>query len=101
MNSCAIRGFVVFFGNASGPVPPIDPLLLSSKGSLSITRPTLAHFVASSEELHSRATDLFNWLRSGQLKLNIYKVFDLAEASKAHDEIQSGATTGKIILKVD
>lgn len=94
------RGFMVFFGQSSGPVAPVDPLLLSVKGSLYLTRPTLATYIATREELEWRARDLFDWIRSGKLKVRINQTYSLAEAAQAHRDIEGRKTTGKLILSV-
>ena len=99
LNCLSPRGYLVFFGNASGPVPPIDPLILSAKGSIFITRPTLANYSATRKELVWRASDLFKWIRSGELKLRIHQAFPLAEAAQAHELLASRKTTGKLLLK--
>lgn len=93
------RGTMATFGNASGPVAPFDPLLLSSKGSLYVTRPTLANYI-SREELDWRSKDLFNWIASGKLKVRIDKVYPLAEAAQAQKDLAARKTTGKLILQV-
>lgn len=100
MNSLKRRGYLVVFGNASGPVPPIDPLLLTRKGSLFLTRPSLIDFIQTKSELNWRANDLFTWYKTGKVKSSIYKVFDLKDATKAHVELQSRRATGKILLRV-
>ena len=84
IDSLKIRGMMVSFGNASGPVPPFSPLLLAQKGSLFLTRPTLAQYIVTREELDWRAGDLFTWLASGKLKLMIDHVYPLAEAAQSH-----------------
>lgn len=94
------RGMMVIFGNASGPVAPFDPLLLSAKGSLYVTRPTLATYIAQREELEWRAGDLFSWIASGKLKVRIDKVYPLADAAQAQRDLEGRKTTGKLILKV-
>ena len=94
----APRGMLILFGNSSGPVPPIDPLVLSSSGSLFLTRPTVAHHVASREELLSRSKDLFSWLTSGQVKLTIDRSLPLADAAKAHRLLEGRKTIGKLLL---
>jgi NADPH:quinone reductase len=91
---------MVSFGNASGPVAEIAPLILSQKGSLYLTRPTLANYSSTVEELDWRANDVLNWLGQGKLKLHIYKVYPLAEAAQAHHDLESRKTTGKLILRV-
>jgi NADPH2:quinone reductase len=92
------RGLLASFGNASGPVPPFAPLLLSQRGSLFFTRPTLAHYVATPAELHRRAADLFAWIAEGSLKVRIGATFPLAQAAEAHRAIEGRATTGKVLL---
>ena len=93
------RGMMVAFGNASGPAAPFDPLLLSQKGSLYVTRPTLFSYIASREELEWRSSDLFRWIGGGQLKINIDKIYPLAEAAEAHRDLEGRKTTGKLLLK--
>ena len=92
------RGLMVAFGNASGPVPPFSPLLLSQKGSLFLTRPTLGHYTATSEELQMRADDLFRWVAAGELKVRIGASFPLADAAAAHRALEGRGTTGKLLL---
>ena len=99
INSLRQRGLMVTFGNASGPVPPIEPLLLSQKGSLFLTRPTLLSYCATPEELRWRASDVLNWVAEGKLTLHIEKVYPLAEAARAHIDLASRRTTGKLLLK--
>jgi NADPH2:quinone reductase len=96
--SLAPRGMLVLFGNASGPVPPIDPLALSAAGSIFMTRPTMAHHVATREELLSRSKELFSWLRSGTLRLTIHRSLPLANASEAHRLLEGRQTMGKLLL---
>ena len=93
------RGMMVSFGNASGPVDPIAPLVLSQKGSLFLTRPTLAHYTATREELVWRATDVFQWLSDGTVKLQIHAVYPLAEAGRAQEDLAGRRTTGKLLLR--
>lgn len=92
------RGTMVLFGQSSGPVAPIDPGILAAKGSLFLTRPSLAHYTLERAELLERAGDLFNWTAAGKLKLRIEKTLPMAEAAKAHRELEGRQTTGKIIL---
>jgi len=92
------RGMMVTFGNSSGPVPPFAPLQLSKGGSLYVTRPTLGHYTLTRAELVERATDLFNWMLAGQLKVTIGREFPLAQAADAHRALESRQTTGKVIL---
>ncbi len=92
------RGMMVTFGNASGPVPDFAPLILSQKGSLFLTRPTLAHYTLHREELAWRAGDVLNWIGQGKLKLHIHKVYPLADAAQAHRDLEGRKTTGKLLL---
>jgi len=92
------RGMMVSFGNASGPVPDFAPLVLSQKGSLFLTRPSLAHYSSTPEELAWRANDLLNWISQGKLKLHIHKVYPLADAAQAHRDLEGRKTTGKLLL---
>jgi NADPH2:quinone reductase len=94
------RGMMVSFGNASGAVTEFSPLTLSQKGSLFLTRPTLANYTASVEELDWRANDVLNWLGQGKLKLHIHKVYPLSDAGQAHKDLESRKTTGKLLLRV-
>lgn len=93
------RGLMVTFGNASGPVPAIEPLLLNQKGSLFLTRPTLAHYAATRQELLWRSGDLFKWITEGSLKLHIERVYKLADAAQAQRDLESRKTTGKLVLE--
>ena len=92
------RGLLVAFGNASGPIPPIDPLLLSNKGSLFFTRPTLGHYIASREELLAASQALFDVVRSGAVRIEINQRFALADAAAAHQALEARQTTGSTIL---
>ncbi len=92
------RGTLVLFGGASGPVPPFDLIRLSTMGSLYVTRPTLKDYVASREDLEQRARDIFTWVADGTLKLRIAHTYPLAAAAQAHRELESRATTGKLLL---
>lgn len=98
MNCLKPRGMLVCFGNASGPVPPIDPLRLSAGGSLFLTRPTLNHYVATRKELEWRATDLLTWVSQGKVKVRIGQEYPLAEAGQAQTDLASRKTSGKLIL---
>lgn len=93
------RGMMVTFGNASGPVPEVAPLLLSAKGSLFLTRPTLRHYTSTRAEVLTRAGDLFAWVGDGRLDVRIGREFDLSEAGDAHRALESRATTGKVLLR--
>jgi len=92
------RGMMVSFGNASGPVPAFQPLVLSQKGSLFLTRPTLGHYTATREELLWRAGDVLSWVQDGRLKLRIERVYRLEEAAEAHRALESRATSGKLLI---
>lgn len=92
------RGYLVLYGQASGPVPPLDPQVLNAKGSLFLTRPMLAHYTASRAELVTRANDLFEWLRAGKLSVRIDRTFPLSRAADAHRALRSRATKGKLLL---
>jgi NADPH2:quinone reductase len=98
LNCLAPRGMLALFGQSSGPVASFDPALLAQKGSLFLTRPSLAHYTASREELIRRASDLFNWIIAGELKLRIEHSFSLAEAAEAHRQLEGRKTTGKVVL---
>jgi NADPH2:quinone reductase len=93
------RGYMVLFGQSSGPVPPFDAGKLAAKGSLFLTRPSLIHYTLDRAELLGRAGDLFSWIASGKLKLRIDKTFVLAEAAQAHRQLEGRRTAGKIILR--
>ena len=94
------RGMMVSFGQSSGPVGTIDPLVLSRKGSLYLTRPTLAHYIASREELLTRAGDLFDWIGRGELDVRVGAEFPLEHAAEAHRALEARKTTGKVLLRV-
>ena len=98
LNSLAPRGYLVLFGQSSGPVPPVDPQVLNTKGSLFLTRPTLAHYTATAEELNQRAGTVLGWVASGRLRLRIDAVSPLSEAATAQRRLASRATTGKLLL---
>lgn len=94
------RGTMVLFGAASGPVPPFDIQRLNSGGSLFLTRPTLAHHIATTEELRGRADELFAAVGDGSLSVRIGARFALADAAAAHEALEGRTTTGKVILDV-
>jgi NADPH2:quinone reductase len=98
LDSLARRGMMVLFGQSSGPVPPFDPSILNTKGSLYLTRPTLFHYMASREELTSRAADVLGWIRAGRLKLRIGLELPLRDAAEAHRALEGRKTTGKVLL---
>ena len=92
------RGYLVLFGGASGPVPPFDPIVLSRKGSLFLTRPTLAHYIATREELVHRADAVLSMIVDGKLKLRVAHKYRLADAQQAHRDLEGRKTTGKVLL---
>ncbi len=92
------RGTLVLFGASSGAVPPFDINVLQNKGSLYVTRPTLAHYTASRDELLWRSGDLFQWLRDGKLRLRIDRTYPLSEAAQAQIDLASRRTAGKLLL---
>jgi NADPH:quinone reductase len=92
------RGYMALFGQSSGPVPPFNLGMLAAKGSLFVTRPTLAHYAIEREELLGRAKDLFGWIAAGELKLRIDKVFPMAQAAEAYRLLEGRKTTGKVLL---
>ena len=98
LDSLAMRGMMVSYGNASGPVPPVAPLELSRRGSLFLTRPTLFHY-ATPERLPAMAADLLAMLADGKIKLAAPTVFPLEEVAGAHRLLESGKSTGSIILR--
>ncbi len=98
LNCIKPRGMMVLYGQASGPVEPINPQLLNQKGSLFLTRPNLGHYLLRREEVVNRSEDLFRWLTSGELKLKIDQLFPLQAASAAHDYIERRETKGKVLL---
>jgi NADPH2:quinone reductase len=94
------RGLIVSFGNASGPVEPFSPLLLSQKGSLFLTRPTLFNYIASRPELETAAAELFGMVSSGRLKVEIRQRFALKDAVEAHRQLEARKTSGSTVLTV-
>jgi NADPH2:quinone reductase len=98
LDCLAPRGMLVLFGQSSGVVPPIDPLMLSRKGSLFLTRPTLAHYVATRDELVWRAGEVLGWVSDGSLSVRIDRDVPLAEAAEAHRALEGRRTTGKVLL---
>lgn len=98
LDCLAVRGMLVLYGQASGPVPPLDVRVLMTKGSLFTTRPTLHHYTRTREELLERAGDVLGWVRDGTLRLRIDRTFPLAEARAAHARLQGREALGKILL---
>jgi NADPH2:quinone reductase len=98
LDSLRVRGMMVSFGNASGPVPPFDPILLSQKGSLFITRPTVAHYTAKRDELVALGAELFEVVTSGKVKIEVNQTYALSDAANAHRDLEARKTTGSTIL---
>ncbi|MDA2934769.1 quinone oxidoreductase [Acidobacteria bacterium AH-259-D05] len=98
INCLKTRGYLVLFGQSSGPVPPLDPQILNNKGSLFLTRPSLFHYVPSRDALLRRAEKVLAWVSEGKLKVRISECFPLAEASRAHAALEGRKTTGKVLL---
>jgi len=98
LDCLAPRGMMVQFGNASGPAPKIDPLTLTQKGSLFLTRPKLMDYTATREELVETATDLFEVVKSGAVKIEVGQTYPLTEARKAHEDLEARQTTGSTVL---
>ncbi|QGK69736.1 zinc-binding dehydrogenase [Allosaccharopolyspora coralli] len=92
------RGTLALYGAASGPVPPLDPQRLNSAGSVFLTRPTLAHHLLSREELDWRSGDLFSAIASGVLRIRVGGTYPLAEAARAHEDLEARRTTGSLLL---
>ena len=98
LNVLRPRGMMALFGGSSGAVPPFDPIVLSQKGSLFLTRPTLAYYTITREELMARAEAVFGMIAAGKLKLRIEHVYKLADAQQAHRDLEGRKTTGKLLL---
>jgi NADPH2:quinone reductase len=92
------RGYMVLYGAASGPVPPLELQRLAVGGSLFVTRPTLVSYITTRDELVRRADDLFTWIRQGALEVRIGGRYPLDQAARAHEDLASRRTTGKLIL---
>lgn len=98
LDSLRRRGMLVSFGNASGATPPVDPLVLAQKGSLFLTRPTLAHYTATRAELEALGQELFDVVGSGAVHIEIKQTYALADAVQAHRDLEARRTTGSTIL---
>jgi NADPH2:quinone reductase len=98
LNSLRPRGLLALFGQSSGSVPPFDPTILNTKGSLYITRPSLGHYVLTRDELLWRAGDVLDWVASGKLRLRIDHTYPLQDAASAHRDLESRKTSGKLLL---
>lgn len=100
LRSLRPRGLLALYGQSSGPVPPFDPGELAKRGSLFLTRPTLAHYNLDRAELLSRAGDVLSWMERGELEVAIDRVLPLAQAGEAHRLLESRHTSGKLVLSV-
>ncbi|MFY9643809.1 MAG: quinone oxidoreductase [Terriglobales bacterium] len=98
LNLLRPRGMMALYGASSGAVAPIDPLVLTQKGSIFLTRPSLGHYIISAQELQQRAASVFGMIRDGKLKLRIEHIYPLAEAQQAHRDLEGRKTTGKLLL---
>ena len=98
LNVLRPRGMMALFGGSSGAVPPLDPIVLTQKGSLFLTRPSLGNYIATREELVARSGAVFGMMAAGKLKLRIEHTYPLAEAQRAHRDLEGRKTTGKLLL---
>ena len=98
LDCLAPRGMIVLYGQSSGPVPPIDPQVLSLKGSLFFTRPTLAHYVQTVEEFRRRSGEVFEAAARGELRVRISATYPLRDAAAAHRDLEARKTAGKVLL---
>lgn len=98
LGSVAVRGLLALFGAASGPVPPVDPQRLAAAGSVFLTRPTARHFLRTPAERQWRADELFAAVADGTLSVRVGATYPLAEAARAHEDLQGRRTTGKVLL---
>jgi len=100
LRSLRPRGLLALFGQSSGPVPPFDPGELAKRGSLFLTRPTLAHYTLDRAELLARAGDVLSWMEKGELEVTIDRTLPLAQAAEAHRLLESRQTSGKLVLTI-
>jgi NADPH:quinone reductase len=98
LNLLRPRGMMVLYGGSSGPVGPFDPLVLTQKGSIFLTRPSLQHYIITTEELQSRAGAVWGMIKKDKLKLRIQHTYPLAQAEQAHRDLEGRKTTGKLLL---
>jgi NADPH2:quinone reductase len=98
LNVLRPRGMMALFGGSSGAVPAFEPIVLTQKGSLYLTRPSIGHYIITRQELEKRASAVFEMIRAGKLKLRIEHVYPLAQAAQAHRDLESRKTTGKLLL---
>ncbi|OMC55337.1 NADPH:quinone reductase [Mycobacterium sp. IS-836] len=96
--SLAVRGTLALFGGASGPVPPFDPQRLNAAGSVFLTRPSLVHFMRTAQEFNWRAEELFDAVAGGAIRIEVGGRYPLAEAARAHEDLQGRKTTGSVVL---
>jgi NADPH:quinone reductase len=99
LNCLKRRGMMVLFGQSSGPVPPLEPSILNVKGSIYLTRPGLAHYTATREELLWRTGDIFKWISDCSLKIRVDRSFPLKEAALAHQALEARQTAGKVLIQ--
>jgi NADPH2:quinone reductase len=92
------RGMMALYGGASGKVEPFDPQILSTHGSIFITRPALSHYILTRKELEWRAGEVMDWVNSGKIDVRIDSTFPLAEVAAAHEALEGRRTTGKLLL---
>ncbi len=100
LRSLRPRGLLALYGQSSGPVPPFDPGELAKRGSLFLTRPTLAHYNLDRAEILARAGDVLSWMERGELEVKVDRVLPLAQAAEAHRLLESRETSGKLILSI-
>ena len=98
LNVLRPRGMMALFGGSSGAVAPVDPIVLTQKGSLFLTRPSLGHYIITSDELQKRAGAVFGMIAAGKLKLRIEHLYPLKDAQQAHRDLEARKTTGKLLL---
>lgn len=98
LDALRIRGTMVLYGGASGPVPPMDPQTLNAKGGLYLTRPMLGHYTRDRAELVGRTDELFGWIADGSLDVRVGGRYALEDAAQAHEDLQGRRTTGKLVL---
>ncbi len=98
LDCLAPRGFMILYGQSSGPIPPLDAQVLNQKGSLFLQRPSLNHHILTREELLKRAGEVLGWIQKGELKIRIGATFPLGEAAEAHRQLEGRKTTGKVLL---
>jgi len=101
LNVLRPRGMMVLFGGSSGAVPPFDPLTLTQKGSLFLTRPSLTHYITTPAELQARAGAVLGMIADGKLRLRIEHIYSLSQAQQAHRHLEGRKTTGKLLLIPD